>query len=329
VAFESTTIYQIASGSRDANDAIETTNTLFGTWTMWQHQNQIDKFGLGFAGENRDNYSGPSFVDMTHDIGTIWSPNDATSDDYTKITQLWFGERAIEGKVTYIVGVIDPGAYLNGNRFASSTNTQFFSQPFATNPARNFPDNGLGAVGRFAPVPWFQLQAEVSNGDAVSTHSPFTSIDGNWFGAGEAVFIPQIPGLGEGRYRFLLYRKDSEGGDTSGWALSFDQNLGERFGAFFRYGNNGGTINPIRNIAAGGISLLQPFSRKDDQAGIAFSWTQPSDSSLRDEYSSEIYYRVQLTNFMEFSPSAQMIYHPSASKDDVIGVFGVRMRFLF
>ena len=93
IALESTTIYQIATGSRAANDAVETTNSLFGTWTMWQHENQIDKFGLGFAAENRVNYSGSSFLEMAHDIGTIWSPNDATSDDYTKINQFWFGQK--------------------------------------------------------------------------------------------------------------------------------------------------------------------------------------------------------------------------------------------
>ena len=210
---------------------------------------------------------------------------------------------AIDGKFAYVIGLIDPGSYLNGNRFAGSTNTQFFSQPFATNPARTFPDNGLGAVGRRAPVPYFQLQAEVSNGDAVSTHSPFTSLHGNFFEAAEAVFIPQVPTLGEGRYRFLIYRNDFEAATTSGWALSFDQNLGEQFGAFFRYGNNEGRVNPISNLASGGISLLRPFGRKNDQAGIALSWTQPTDRLLRDEYSAEIFYRVQVTNFIEFSPS--------------------------
>ena len=34
LALESTTIYQIATGSRPANDAVETTTALFGTWTM-------------------------------------------------------------------------------------------------------------------------------------------------------------------------------------------------------------------------------------------------------------------------------------------------------
>ena len=238
IGVESTTIYQIASGVRPANQAIETTTALFGQWTLWQHENKIDRLGFGFAAENRSNYSGPTFIDMQGDLGTIWSPNDATSDDYTKITQLWWGQKLLDGKVSYIVGLIDAGAYLNGNRFAGSGNTQFFSQPFATNPARAFPDNGLGLVARYAPFPWLQLQGEVSNGDAISTHSPFTSIDGNWFEAGELVLIPQVPGLGEGRYRFMIFQRDSNAGTSCGWALSFDQNLGTDFGAFFRYGNN-------------------------------------------------------------------------------------------
>jgi porin len=127
----------------------------------------------------------------------------------------------------------------------------------------------------------------------------------------------------------MVYHNDSHGGTTSGWALSFDQNLGDQFGAFFRFGNNEGRTNPIRNIASTGISWLKPFGRKDDQAGIGISWTQPSDPSLRQEYSSEIYYRLQLTHFVELSPSAQMICNPSGSREDVIGVFGFRFRVLF
>jgi porin len=322
-------IYQATTGSRGPNEAAEHTTTLSGLWRPWTSPDSRDGIGVGFAGETRQNFSGASFRDMTADIGTLWSPNDATSDDYTTITQLWFGHRFLDEKLVYLVGKVDPGSYINGNRFAGSGNTQFFSQPFATNPGKPFPSNGIGAMGRFTPVSWFHLQGVISDGDAVNTHSPFTSINGQWIYATEMAFKPQVPGLGEGNYRFMLYTRDMEQENTAGWGLSFDQNLGEQFGAFFRFDSNDGRVSQIKQIASAGVAWLKPFGRKDDQTGIGVSYARPSNSDLRDEYSSEAYYRIQLTEYLEFSTSAQAVFHPSAAEEDVIGIFGVRFRVLF
>jgi hypothetical protein len=328
-ALESTTIYQITSGVRPANQAAVNTVTLAGIWKFLRNPDNDDGMGIGFAGETRNNPINTHFTQLTHDIGTLWSPNDSTSDAYVKVTQLWLGQRLLDNKLVYLIGKVDPGSLINGNRFAGSGNTQFFSQPFATNPAKTFPDNGIGAIGRFNAAPWLYFQGVVADSDAVSNHSPFTTINGHWFYAGEIALKPIVPILGEGNYRFLFFHNETQPQSTSGWALSFDQNLGEDLGVFFRFGDNDGRANPVKWIASGGFSFLQPFGRRNDQAGIGISMTSPSNPQFREEYSAETYYRVQLTEFFEFSASAQAIYHPSAATEDLIGVFGVRMRFLF
>jgi porin len=328
-ALESTLIYQATSGSRGPNEAAVSTTKLSGLWMPWKSRENKDGIAIGFAGETRQNFSGASFVDMRESLGTLWSPNDATSDDYVTLTQLWFGQRTFNEKLVYLIGKIDPGSYINGNRFAGSGNTQFFSQPFATNPARPWPSNGIGAMGRFIPVNWFYVQGTVSDGDAVNTHSPFTSIQGHWLFATEAVFKPNLPGLGEGNYRFMVYTRDTEAQNTAGWSLSFDQNLGEELGVFLRYDSNDGRVSAISQLISGGVAFLKPFGRVDDQAGIGVSFAHPSNPDLRDEYSAEAYYRVQLTDFLEFSTSAQAVVHPATAAEEVIGVFGVRFRVLF
>lgn len=329
-ALESTTIYQIASGGGDANDAMVNTTGLFSTWSMWQHANGIDRFGIGFQAETRDNFSGSSFQDMTAENGTLWSPNDSTSDDYAKINQLWFGQKYDQGKYILLVGKIDPGSEINGNRYAGSGNTQFFSQPFATNPGRAFPDNGLGVLARYTPNQWMHVQAAFSDSSAVGNHSPITTIDGNWFYTAELVLKPKLTGLGVGHYRFLLYYRDTSPDATTGWSISFDQDLGDRFGVFLRYGGNDGDAGAISHIVSTGAALRRPLGRANDQSGIGVSWTHPADSDLRDEYSAETYYRMHLTEFLEVSASAQLVLNPSANEgDDAIGVFGLRMRVLF
>jgi porin len=327
-ALEDTLIYQAASGGIDPNDAMVNTLGLFATWKIIREQDGKDFAGLGFQGETRSNHI-DEFTALRDDLGTIWSPNDSTSDDYTKINQLWWGQRFGDGKFGYLVGKIDPGSRINENRFAGSGNTQFFGQPFATNPARSFPDNGLGFMLRAEPSDLLFFHFTMSDSEAISTHSPFTTVEGNWLYAGEVGLRPVINGLGQGVYRFMLYQRDADSANEFGWSISADQNLSDQYGVFLRYGGNDGDINAIEHLVSVGLSLLQPFGRKNDQAGIGVSYTHPTDDALRDEYSTELYYRLKLTEGIDLSGSAQFIIDPSASDDDAAAVFGIRCRVLY
>jgi porin len=328
-AIEDTLIYQGASGGVDPQDAMVNTLGLFATWKIFRSQDGKDFAGIGFQFETRGNPLDGHFTDMTASLGTIWSPNDSTSNDYTKINQLWWGQRFADGRLGFIIGKIDPGAYINGNRFAGSGNTQFFGQPFATNPARSFSDNGLGLMLRADPTDWFYAHFTMSDSDAVSTYSPFKTLDGHWLYAGEIGFQPVISRLGKGVYRLMFYGRDTESADEVGWSLSCDQNLTDAYGVFLRYGGNDGTINAIRHLVSTGISFLKPFGRRNDQAGIGVSYTHPTNNDLRDEYSTEVYYRLQVTEGFELSGSTQLIVNPSASPQNTEAVFGLRARLLY
>jgi hypothetical protein len=169
----------------------------------------------------------------------------------------------------------------------------------------------------------------MSDSDAISTYSPFKTINGHWLYAGEVGYTPKPNGL-EGNYRLMLYYRDIEDANEVGWSLSCDQNLSEKYGVFLRYGGNDGGINQIRHLVSGGLSFLQPFQRINDQAGVGLSYTHPDNPDFRDEYASEVYYRLQVTEGYELSASAQLIVDPSTDEsDDVLGVFGVRARILY
>src|SRR5688500_17281243 len=234
-AVENTTIYQAASGGVDPNDALVNTLGLFATWKVFRDENGKDFAGPAFQAETRGDPFDGHFTDLRDSLGALWSPNDATSDDYAKINQFWWGQRLAGGRLGFVAGKIDPGGYINGIRFAGSGNTQFFSQPFATNPARSFPDNGLGFMARAEPAEWLYLHFTVSDSDAVSTYSPFKTLDGNWFYAGEAGLRPSVPGFGAGVYRLMLYQRDLDSADEFGWSVSADQDLSDACGVFVRY----------------------------------------------------------------------------------------------
>jgi hypothetical protein len=328
-ALEDTMIYQHTSGGVDPNDAMVNTLGLFMTWKLYRSEDGKDFAGFGFQGEQRGDPLDGHFTDLRDNLGTLWSPNDSTSDDYAKINQLWWGQKIADGKLGLQIGKIDPGSIINANRFAGSGNTQFFGQPWATNPARSFSDNGLGLQLRAEPTDWLYLHFLMSDSDANSTYSPFKTIHGHWLYAGEIGLKPKFEGLGQGIYRLMVYERDLEDQNEFGWALSFDQNITDNWGVFLRYGDNDGGINSIKRILSVGVSWLDPFGRKNDQAGIGINYTHPTDPTLRDEYAADIFYRFQVTEGFELSADTQIIADPSVSDKESVAVFGVRARFLY
>lgn len=328
-ALEDTLIYQAASGGVDPNDAMVNTLSFFSTWRVFRSENGKNYGGFGFQAETRGDPLNGKMIDLRDDLGTIWSPNDSTSDDYSKIGQLWWGQKLADGRFGYQIGKIDPGSLANGNRFAGSGNTQFFGQPFATNPARSFSDNGIGFQLRGQPTDWIYLHFVMSDSDAISTDNPFKTITGNWLYVGEIGFTPKFEKFGIGNYRFMLYQRDTDDTGEFGWSLSFDQDLSDEYGVFLRYGSNDGDINAIKRILSLGVSNLMPFGRENDQTGVGVSYTHPTSDDFRGEYSAEAYYRLQVTEGFQLSFDTQFIVNPSASDQDVEAVFGLRARLLY
>jgi len=81
------------------------------------------------------------------------------------------------------------------------------------------------------------------------------------------------------------------------------------------------------NISAG---IARYFSKHRDLIGLGVGWGQPSDNSLHDQYTAELFCRLHLTQRLAITPDAQMIIDPALNHDeDVIGVFGLRVRLTF
>ena len=68
----------------------------------------------------------------------------------------------------------------------------------------------------------------------------------------------------------------------------------------------------------------------NDVAGVGVSWGAPADGSLRDQFTSELFYRFQLTQFLAVTPDVQLIVDPALNPNvDMLAFFGVRLRAAF
>ena len=74
------------------------------------------------------------------------------------------------------------------------------------------------------------------------------------------------------------------------------------------------------------VGFIKRFHRRDLMR-LGFNWGDPSDDTLRDQYSTELFYRLQFSQNLALTPSLQLLIDPALNLDeDQIWVFGLRAR---
>jgi porin len=60
---------------------------------------------------------------------------------------------------------------------------------------------------------------------------------------------------------------------------------------------------------------------------LAVNWGDPSDEALREQYTTELFYKFQYTQNFAITPSVQWLVDPALNPDeDNIWIFGLRVR---
>ncbi len=104
-----------------------------------------------------------------------------------------------------------------------------------------------------------------------------------------------------------------------------------KYGAFFRAGwadegRNESSAFLEKSVAAG---LTTHVGKRDDYTGIAVSWGRPFRPD-RDQWSSEFFYRFQLTKKFALTPSLQLLIDPALNpEEDTIWLAALRARYAF
>ncbi len=333
-------IYQVSPDLDEPNDTAVGTLNLVGLWRLIDNPT-LGVGELGFQFRQRGHFTDANGNEFSANIGSPWSTNDSSSDSFTSLRKLWWSQHLFDERLTVTVGKLDPEDYYDANA-ASSGNTLFLNQVLSINPNRSFPGPGLGLNAKVVPEDWFYFTAGFS--DANGSSSSFgasTFNEGQFFVAGEVGLTPDFEGVGQGNYRFTVWYIDRHIADDSdntdqrvagtGFALSFDQQIGDHLMPFFRYGIDDGRVGTVEQFASGGVVFTRPFDRADDAFGIGFGWGRPtSRGGFRDQSVLEVFYRLQATRSLQFTPGVQFIFDPAANTNqDLVTVFTLRARLEF
>jgi len=304
---------------------------LFGVLTLQDKKKPLPS-SIGFLSEVRNKYSSIPPRLLGANIGSLWGTVNTFTVQKYALVQLWWEQHLIKDKLGFRLGKIDLTDYLNLYTFISS-NFNFLSESLTDSLTINFPSNGFGLiVGAALPKGWY-IRTAIADANAVKTNLSTTFFSQcEYFTAFEIGYKPKNSACGEVNYNMTLWHSDARKKlhipESKGIAFSLEQEIRKGVIPFLRFSFSDGKVRPVKQAIATGIGVISPFSRKDDECAFGFTWGKPSKKGLRNQYMLEAYYRLQLTPHFQVTPDIQVIMNPTFNhKNNVIGIFGVRVRF--
>ena len=217
---------------------------------------------------------------------------------------------------------------VNLNRYAHGDSEMFFSPMLGNNPVVPYTAQlGLGVFGQYQADNW-SVSGLVRAPDTELGLSTDAWNDGDRGYVVEAALTPTFSGLGDGVYRLTWSLDEANGAlpRMETWSLSLDQDFGERVGGFFRYARADKTFRDFERRAAIGFQVKKPLGFTHDRLGVGAWWGNPTDDTLNDERGFEVFYRAQVTPYLQITPNVQFVDNPALSNESSEVVFGLRLR---
>ena len=234
-------------------------------------------------------------------------------------------------RIELVAGKIDPFNLFDGHGMFADESETFLNQAFVHNPlldAGGEVEPGIHGASpglRLAHVaPFREGHLTVSAGvfAAGGNGEQFDKVFDNAFSIAQVEYSGKaLAGL-EGDYR--LYGWNNRNQQHRGWGLSLDQTVNTHVSVFARYGQRTtghGSFDSAWTLGAqvNGVH----WGRENDRVGLAYG--RLNAVSGDSEKITEGFYAVQITDFLQITPSVQWIDNPSGTGANRT-IYGVRVK---
>lgn len=287
------------------------------------------KFGFGAGNALNDGTSPFNLAPWAANLETDVENINGRERDY--LLTVWY-KHMFQFSETHSLGItgglIDATDYLDENAYANDEYTQFMNEAMVNGPNVFAPSFDIGGV-----LEWnyhnFAVKGVVmqvgDNDDQRSYHFYSTQIG-----------YMLDTGLGEGNYRLIVSGTSEDFGDPQGENLeskvaaifSFDQQLGETFGVWVRFGrqDDKALIN-YESLYSGGIDISgKLWKRENDNIGIGYAYLSGGNSSVDKTQVAEAYVRFVLNEIFALTLDVQWMKDDLVASDGPEGFnYGMRM----
>ena len=290
-------------------------------WTLVGRGTQ-DTGTLVVTGEFRDKIGTDPASSVGPQLGTLINTTNAFNDRGWVVRDAYWLQRFYDGKLRVLVGRADTSDFV-GQQPMQNVNAMFVNRHLSANPTVPFPGHGPTIGISYRPGDRFYVTGGIANGYGTTTQSGLSSVsDSDFFYSAEAGWTPKIEGMGNGRYSVMVWRIDAR--DENGFASPSDdgvtvvagQQLSNRLQVWGRYAYAGGETTNIRNLWQAGMGYGGLLGSPSNMTGLAASFADPRSNASREEKVVEVFQRIQLSRFTQFTAGFQMVFDPGNNPDD-------------
>ncbi|WP_299476975.1 carbohydrate porin [uncultured Roseibium sp.] len=309
-----------------------------GTWELFDRGGP-NTGKLVFKVENRHSYGKVAPTAFNAEIGYAGLVSSVFSDQRWRTTHLYWQQNFFGGKGVAYAGFLDVTDYTDVYALASPW-TGFSNLAFQTGSGTigGLPDGAFGGmIGGFLTSNIY-ASASIADANADATDiskgfdtffndfETFKTVEIGWTSGARRLFIDNA------HVTFWQIDERTGAATPDGYGVNFSvtKGINDRWLPFLRGGwaHNGGSLYE----AALSIGLGYQRVPGRDLLGIGLNWSRPNENTfgtkLNDQFTLEVFQRLQVTEGLQVTPSIQVIKDPALNpNEEAIALFGMRARF--
>lgn len=331
LSIDESMFYQTATSSLGETDAASGLVRVYGQWTLLGRGTN-NPGQLVFKGENRHRMTAITPFDLGFEAGSILPTGTFFSEFNHGVTNLFWKQYLFDRDLVFAIGKIDVTDFVDVYALLNPL-MHFINLGFSTNPTIAVPNQGLGFAAGAMLTDKIYLQGGFADANGQPTLAGFDTFfdDHEYFSYVELGLTSSRDRIYLDNLHATLWHTDAreKALTPEGWgvAVTAQKFLGDKWLPFFRFGYADGDAALMQTTFSTGVGLRRT---NNDVAGIGISFGKPADGTLRDQFTSEVFYRFQLTQYLAITPDVQLIADPALNPDeDVLALFGIRLRAAF
>jgi len=332
------TLYQHANPSLSDKDAFSGVFRFYGTYKAY-NADSSNSGSLIFKVENRHAFGSHLDAQNYGFSAGYYGITGTLFGEYTQstgwgVTNLFWKQYLNEGTATFQVGILDPTDYL-GVYGLMNPMTAFSNLAFSSDQSMFLPNQGLGLAAASMLGDNFYVIAGINDANAdaqelgfdtfFDDNEYFTSVEIGWTTGKDRIYFDNI--------HLTLWHVDEHSkfnASPEGWGANFSAAwfVDDTWMPFLRAGySEDGAALMQKNLSAG---VGYYVNQTRDLFGFGLNWADPSDDSLKDQTTAEMFYRLQLAQSIAITPSLQYFNDPALyPTESSMWLFGIRARFTF
>ncbi|CAK2700799.1 porin [Vibrio crassostreae] len=342
----------LTSGDGVGGDSVNASSgvaRLYGSWHLLGNGTQ-NSGSLVWKVEHRHAYGDTAPKDYSFGpLGYVGAIGPAYSDQGFRVTDLNWKQKINDGKGTIVVGWQDVTNYADVYALASPW-SGFTNLAFSTGSgAMGLPDDGVLALsaGHMLGENFYVVggiaDAKGKSDDIFdgfdsafgSDASYFTTLELGWTASQEQIYTDNFHvtfwDFGDDTRHNLAYPDPNNTDGGKGINFSWSQFLTPQVMPFVRGGVSEGQValyDKSLSVGFGYFGLGKPTNN----LGLAVNWSELNEEVLQpaansdEQWTAEIYYNMQLNDFIQVTPDIQYIKDPAFSSESSAWVFGIRAR---